>query len=213
MKSKIYALLLVAIFSYPILSQQIEKCYNSNSLSKRSTANYTSAYSLNDFYSVQNNSGEFDNNKNDNGNTGFYFPTGSKKGVAFSSGLIWIGKQNNVLKASGNIYSRSTLTPGKILQDGKPEDPLSEKVRVYRVRTNYKASLFENEIANGEGTYQQIFSSYEKDWNEWPAGDGAPFNDVNKNGIYEPSVDIPGVPGAHQTLWFVSNDLTKTTST
>ena len=25
--------------------------------------------------------------------------------------------------------------------------------------------------------------------------------------IYEPTIDIPGVPGADQTLWFVTNDL------
>ena len=174
---------------------------------------HSSAYSLNDFYSIQINSGEFDNNKNNNGNSGFYFPANSKKGAAFSSGLIWIGKQNNTLKASGNIYSRSTLTPGKILTDGKPDDPLAEKYRVYRVKANYKVSTFKNEIANGEGTYQQIYANYEKDWNEWPASSGAPFNDVNKNGIYEPSTDVPGVPGAYQTLWFVCNDLTSTNST
>ncbi|MDP3580487.1 MAG: hypothetical protein Q8S39_01045, partial [Ignavibacteria bacterium] len=208
MKAKIYTLLITVLFSFPISSQQIEKCYNSASLSKRSTVNHSSAYSLNNFYSSQINSGEFDNNKNDNGNTGFYFPANSRKGVAFSSGLIWIGKQNSTLKGSGNIYSRSTLIPGKILPDGKPDDPLAEKYRVYRVKANYRASAFKNEIANGEGTYQQISANYEKDWNEWPASSGAPFNDINKNGVYEPSIDIPGVPGAHQTLWFVCNDLT-----
>ena len=213
MKSKIYTLLLTVLLSFPNYSQQIEKCYNGVTLNKQSSVKHSSAYSLNDFYSIQINSGEFDNNKNNNGNSGFYFPANSKKGAAFSSGLIWIGKQNNTLKASGNIYSRSTLTPGKILPDGKPDDPLAEKYRVYRVKANYRLATFSNEIANGEGTYQQIYANYEKDWNEWPASSGAPFNDVNKNGIYEPSIDIPGVPGAYQTLWFVSNDLTSTNST
>ena len=209
MKAKIYTLLLTALFSLPISSQQIEKCFSQNLLRKTSTINNSSAYSLNDFYSLLINSGEFDNNKNDNGKSGFYLPANSKKGVAFSSGLIWIGKQNGVLKAGGNIYSKSTLTPGKILPDGKPDDSSLDKYRVYRVKKNYKTDLFKNEIANGEGTYQQIYASYEKDWNEWPASSGAPFDDVNKNGIYEPTIDIPGVPGAHQTLWFVSNDLSK----
>ena len=213
MKLKTYTLFLAVLLSLPNYSQQIEKCYNGAALSKRLAVSHSSSYSLNDFYSKQINSGEFDNNKDDNGNSGFYFPAKSKKGVAFSCGLIWIGKQNNTLKASGNIYSRSTLTPGKILPDGKPDDPLAEKYRVYRVKANYRTSAFENEIANGEGTYQQIYVGYEKDWNEWPASSGAPFNDVNKNGVYEPSIDIPGVPGSHQTLWFVTNDLKKVNST
>ncbi len=54
---------------------------------------------------------------------------------------------------------------------------------------------------------QQIYDQYAKDWNEWPAIQGAPFKDMNGNGTYEPAVDIPGVPGADQTLWFVCNDM------
>ena len=36
---------------------------------------------------------------------------------------------------------------------------------------------------------------------------GAPFTDKNGNGTYEPTVDVPGFPGADQTVWFVANDL------
>jgi hypothetical protein len=54
------------------------------------------------------------------------------------------------------------------------------------------------------------------DWNNWPAGDGAPYDDVNGDGVYTPAQwvnnawddgDIPGFPGAGQTLWTVANDL------
>ena len=48
---------------------------------------------------------------------------------------------------------------------------------------------------------------YLKDWIEWPAAEGAPFTDVDGDGIYNPSIDIPGEPGAAQTLWFVANDV------
>ncbi len=40
--------------------------------------------------------------------------------------------------------------------------------------------------------------------------DGAPYYDGNGNGQYDSdpsSGDIPGVPGANQTIWFVTNDL------
>ena len=53
----------------------------------------------------------------------------------------------------------------------------------------------------------EIRTQYELDWTEWRANDGAPFNDVDSNGIYDPTIDIPGVPGAVQTIWFVANDL------
>ena len=52
---------------------------------------------------------------------------------------------------------------------------------------------------------------YETDWTEWPVAGtlnnlGAPFDDVNHDGTYEPDIDIPGIPGADQTIYFVAND-------
>ena len=55
---------------------------------------------------------------------------------------------------------------------------------------------------------------YENDWTYWPADKGAPYQDVNSDGIYDPEIDVPGYPGADQTLWYVANaadsDVTKT---
>ena len=42
------------------------------------------------------------------------------------------------------------------------------------------------------------------------ARDGAPYWDVDSNGVYDPKVDVPGVKGASQTAWFVANDLNTT---
>ena len=56
-------------------------------------------------------------------------------------------------------------------------------------------------------TAEQILQQYWADWNEWPASQGAPFKDVNGDGIYDPTIDIPGVPQADQTMWYVANDL------
>jgi hypothetical protein len=69
-------------------------------------------------------------------------------------------------------------------------------------------------ISRYEGyTEQEIYDQYIKDWNEWPADLGAPFvygkdsNNVQRNaGPYDPQYDIPGQPGADQTLWYVAND-------
>jgi hypothetical protein len=84
--------------------------------------------------------------------------------------------------------------------------------------TTWSAAM-KQEMQSQEGDlirrYQSITDSvpyiqYIKDWNEWPASDGAPFTDVNGNGVYDLSVDIPGVPSANQTLCQVSNDLDAT---
>ena len=46
---------------------------------------------------------------------------------------------------------------------------------------------------------------YETDYNEWPVEDGAPFNDINNDGIYTPGIDNPYI--GDETMWCVSNDL------
>jgi len=52
----------------------------------------------------------------------------------------------------------------------------------------------------------EIRSQYELDWTEWPADLGAPYSDVDASGFYDPTIDVPGVPYAAQTIWFVAND-------
>ena len=141
------------------------------------------------------------------GNSGLEFPKGSDKYAVYESGLVWGGEINNKKYVGGSTYG-SGLLPGRILEDGTPQDPNDPSVRVYRVKYNYP--LFA-EIYNEEDNSDEIRSQYEKDWNEWPAIYGAPFNDLNNDGIYDPEIDIPGVPGAHQTLWYVANDFDKET--
>jgi len=140
------------------------------------------------------------------GNSGLFFPKGSNKTIVYESGLVWGAKVNGQIRVGGSTYL-SGLKPGKILSDGSAQDPTDPKARVFRVRPDYKFGDLSSEINDGEGTEEEIRNQYEKDWNEWPANDGAPFDDKNNNGIYEPGIDIPGVPGADQTLWFVANDL------
>ncbi len=143
---------------------------------------------------------------------GFVFPKGSGKTAVFESGLVWgaMIQGDSDPRVGGSTYS-SGLQPGKILSSGTAEDPNLPKNRIYRVRKDvYPGSvnpdLF-SEINDGEGDYNSIKRQYETDWNEWPAADGAPFVDINSNGIYDPNIDIPGVEGADQTIWYVANDL------
>jgi len=146
-------------------------------------------------------------------NSGFVYPKGSGKTAVFISGFLWGGKvpgDSTHPKLGGSTYN-SVLQPGKIISPGVAEDPNLPKNRIYRVRKdvypNGPGADLSSEIADGEGTESEIRLQYETDWNEWPAFDGAPFEDINNNRTYESSIDIPGYPGADQTVWFVANDL------
>lgn len=143
------------------------------------------------------------------GDSGFEFPKFSGKTLVYESGLLWGGKIKGQIRSGGSSYNAG-LKPGRILQSGVAEDPNSLSVRAFRVRPDYKTGELSTEVKDENKDRQTIYNQYEKDWNEWPAISGAPFKDVNSNGVYEPSIDIPGVSDADQTIWFVANDLDST---
>ncbi|MFZ0455753.1 MAG: hypothetical protein WAM24_18545 [Ignavibacteriaceae bacterium] len=91
----------------------------------------------------------------------------------------------------------------------------SALTRLFRVRTDYFYADLTDDAANffrvpkrlvSDSMTSALFRQYEKDWNEWPAEKGAPYYDVNKNSKYEPDIDVPGVPGAAQTIWINYSD-------
>jgi hypothetical protein len=145
------------------------------------------------------------------GNSGFEYPKNSGKTAVFQSGFLWGGKVDGQIRVGGSVY-RQGLVPGKLLNSGVPweqlqaEDPGASNVRIYRVRPDWSDGSVLAEINDGEGSESEIRAQYETDWNEWPAADGAPFEDLDSNGVYDPAIDVPGVPGASQTIWFVAND-------
>lgn len=167
-------------------------------------------------FNINNVSTYFSNNGDSDldpaGNSGFIFPKGSNRGVFFESGLVWGGKVDNSVRVGGSTYSQG-LQGGRITNSGLPtnqliaENPSENHVRIYRVRRDYKIGILTPEAVDEGVTVDEIYAQYEKDWNEWPAQYGAPYDDVDSNGVYDPTVDIPGVPGADQTIWYVANDL------
>jgi len=145
------------------------------------------------------------------GNSGFVFPKGSNKTVVFESGFVWGADVNGQKRVGGGTYNQGLL-PGSIIGTGASavrEDENLDHVRIYRVRRDYNLpdADFSAEINDGEGSKDEIYSQYDLDWKNWPAQFGAPYDDLDKNGSYDPKKDIPGVPGADQTIWFVANDL------
>ena len=151
------------------------------------------------------------------GNAGLVYPKGSGKTACFTSGLLWGGKITGEAtpRVGGSAY-RTGLQPGAILSNGQADDPSLAKYRIYRVRPDVNPRSQADLTAEAENentTAAALSTQYLLDWNEWPAALGAPYTDVNGDGIYDPAVDIPGVPGADMTIWYVANDMNTSQST
>ncbi|HEX9006639.1 MAG TPA: hypothetical protein VF889_05060 [Bacteroidota bacterium] len=143
--------------------------------------------------------------------SGFVFPKGSGKTAIYISGFLWGAKiaGDPQVRVGGSAYS-SGLQAGKILPSGAAQDPADPGVRIYRVRPDWRSADLASEISDEGSSAADVRAQYDADWNEWPWRDGAPYTDVDGNGVYDPTVDIPGVKGASQTVWFVANDLNTT---
>jgi hypothetical protein len=165
--------------------------------------------------------------------SGFEYPKGSGKFCTFEDGVVWGGfhKGRSTAKVGGSTYWRGLqagviLTPGGPTENETPvaDNPDPEKYRPYTVRpdvTPHTAYADVQSKLEAEATLitkyssisaQQLFDTYVKDWNEWPAKSAAnpsgvaPFKDVNGDGLYDPAIDIPGQPGADETMYYVAND-------
>ncbi|MEO8231010.1 MAG: hypothetical protein ABI638_01925 [Ignavibacteriota bacterium] len=147
------------------------------------------------------------------GNSGLVYPKGSGKTAAFTSGLLWGARVTGDPdpRVGGTAY-RTGLQPGQVKSDGTADDPNLDIYGAYRVRRDVFPGADPNidlstEAALDGLSQSEVRAQYEADWTGWPATLGAPFNDVDSNGIYDPLVDIPGVKDADQTIWFITNDL------
>ncbi|MHB8581012.1 MAG: T9SS type A sorting domain-containing protein [Ignavibacteriaceae bacterium] len=183
-----------------------------------STYNNNTYIDINNLEALESNQGFSDYNINSN-LEGMQFPKGSGKSVIFTSGLLWGGfvSGDSQVRVGGSAYI-SGLEPGPILSNGQAAaNPYSDsRWRIYRVRADVYPggpTVDLTSEANLEGTTTaSLRTQYETDWTEWPAAGtsndlGAPFTDVNGDGKYEPNIDIPGINGADQTVYYVANDL------
>jgi hypothetical protein len=158
------------------------------------------------------------------------FPRGSGVGMIYREGLMIGGLVNDgslpVLRAQGVFY-RTSMIPGKITAKGRAENPSDPNVRrVWRVRPDYKtadlradaAEFFQKPLKDvTDADVAAVRQQYENDWMDWPASKGAPWYTTTGPDAYQvkygPGFDpnnpnhVPGIPGAHQTVWTVANDL------
>ncbi|MBU2493871.1 MAG: T9SS type A sorting domain-containing protein [Bacteroidetes bacterium] len=197
-KNSIVFLFLISLVS--ILNAEGDQRYRQKKLYKSNGQPQYTLFNINNISTFIKNDGEADIHFN--GNSGFEYPKGSNKHLFFQSGFLYGGIIDGQIRVGGATYNQGQV-PGRIISEGIAEDPELPHVRIYRVRKDYNTAVLNGELVSAREARDQ----YEKDWNEWPAVYGAPFEDKNLNGIYEPSIDIPGVPGADQTIWFVCNDI------
>jgi hypothetical protein len=212
---------------FSLLGREQPGKYQSQSNSYNSLGTpQSSVFNINNISSWQSHDGKSANDPN--GNSGVIYPR-STAGVIFQDGIIWggflldpvTGQQipNQPLRVGGQTYRQGTQ-PGRIISIGTPEDPNLPHVRIYRIRKDY-LTVSDDELRLDAAELNQIDPSqvtqamidavraqYTTDWNEWPVPSGAPFYDLNNNGIYEPALgEEPGLQNADMVLWFVCNDL------
>ncbi|MFA7288998.1 MAG: T9SS type A sorting domain-containing protein [Melioribacteraceae bacterium] len=203
------------LISVSFVNAQFDKSAFSKSTIKRSDKNLKSTSATNDYrnntyFNINNiNTWHFNNNIADQ-NGAFHFPNYSGSPIAiYQSGFIWGGKIDGNIHVGGSAYLTG-LQPGKIKDDGTAEDPNLEVNRIWRVRPDFLTGDLSKELQSGEGTTEEIRAEYQYCWDNWPVDRGAPFQDMNGNNTWEPAFDIPGVPYASQTIWYVANDLNST---
>ena len=131
------------------------------------------------------NTGIFDRNNEFNNMPGFEWPKGSNRYAIFTAGLTLAAKTNGALKMAAASYE-GEYAPGYIL-NGQAITNSSFKL--------YKVKAGDNQFNNPDYANWGLMVPY-----------GAPFTDVNNNGIYEPSIDKPGVEEASQTIFLCMTD-------
>jgi len=191
-KFKILSALLI-LFTF--FSIGFVKDMDKEKLQKITTNDKYNNIAINNILMYQSNNGDGSHNNVTDG-SGLFWPGGAEatKSAVFEDGFIWGGKVDGETRVGGSTY-RSGLQAGKILPSGLSDDPILEKYRVFKIKKNWE-DIEDEEIRAG----------YEKDYNEWSVVDGAPWVDVDNDGVYTVGVDKPKHVG-DETLWFVANDL------
>ena len=205
--------------------------FRAASMSRAETNSFYSPMDINNVFNYYSNNGDGSFTPYSTSAEGFEFPIGQPLATCiFEDGLVWTAFKNDVLLCGGSTYNHG-LQAGPILTNGTAstlpvaDDPSKPANRIYRVRPDIRPTnnadaialetsilqasevVFINQYPPGSAAASGLLQQYWADWNNWPAAQGAPYTDVNNDGVYEADIDIPGVPGADQTQWMVMNDL------
>lgn len=198
LQALVFLILIVGLISYGFKPEDKDKTKKVAKINTNDNSNYSD---INQIFMWVANNGMGSHDPRTDG-SGFYWPGGPEATIAaiFSDGLIWGAKIGREIRVNGGTY-RYGLQAGKILSDGTADDPSNSKYRIFKIRKGWES------LPPGPTR-----DAYEKDYNEWPMEDGAPYEDIDGNGSYTVGVDKPQFIG-DQVLWCVSNDLDASRST
>lgn len=134
-------------------------------------------------------------------------PKGNDLGAIYKQGILWGGLVSDggsqLVRVGGSDYNNGNAALTRLFRVRRDVRPQGRDDY-----NDFKDTDLKDDAANfntiptkdvTDGQMAEIRTQYEKDWTEW-ATSGGPYEDVNKNGQYDPLIDIPGIPGADQTL-------------
>jgi len=140
---------------------------------------------------------------NATGDSGLEWPKGSDRTAIYASGIWLAGMVEGSIRTAVAEFARE-FQPG--IHGGDPND---NQYRIYRL---YKAEVDGMKAGNATAEFDlnndgtaEIITIPTRDYREWPAHDGAPFIDVDGDGLYDYTVDFPDILG-DQFHWDVTND-------
>ncbi|MFB0517330.1 MAG: hypothetical protein ACETWG_12110, partial [Candidatus Neomarinimicrobiota bacterium] len=161
------------------------------------------------------------------GGSGGGYPKGTAYAI-FMDGFMWGGYREDDLtgpRVGGQCYRIGTVqgwieTAGTATTNPVAADPNDPLVGIYRIRADW-ATLTPaqvrqdyallNDMTIGDVTddmAQEFIDDYQWNWENWPTDLGAPFYDLDGDGVYEPDDgETPGIANADQVIWFVVHDL------
>ena len=125
---------------------------------------------------------------------GVYWPGGvnAGRGIIFADHLLYSCIVNNEV-ISTPIFS-PRLFPGGIQDTGIPDNPEDTKNRIYMLQKGWETMVPGPER-----------DRLERDYNDWPIDQGAPWEDRDGDGVFTRGIDIPKYFG-DKTIWYVMND-------
>lgn len=131
-------------------------------------------------------------------NSGLEWPKGSGKTPVFTAG-IWIGgvhRPTKMVRMSNMDYTPE-YQPGPLLETYNTTTNRDDDPRARASDTKYRLYKINK---------KDFFGTTNKDFLEWPGDLGAPFEDVNGNGVWDKGTDKPKMIGDQQ-MWCVYNDV------
>jgi len=131
-----------------------------------------------------------------NDGSGFFWPGGDDAVLTsvFEDGFVYGGTVDSMVNVNGSTF-RSGWQPGNILEDGTVADPNDSVFKIWKINKDWEVLP--------PGTLRD---ELDYDYNNWPVEYGAPWVDVDSDGIFTRNIDKPEFLG-DEVLFHVSNDL------